>query len=125
MKKINFDQVIERMSFSKKAEVPNLDRAGRLTRNRDTKEIRYENNNIRKMVPNMNFFYRNKLTLDSLPHEYTNAFLPFKKSKEQKQNDGRFTIGEWCTHTNLKATLSNAGEGGTIYTDLKLLQWRR
>ena len=49
-----------------------------------------------------------------------NILLPsflFKKSREQRQADGAFTIGDWTFFTNLKAQLSNAGKGGTIYTD--------
>lgn len=117
VKKFDFDLKIERSEFSKSAEIPKLDRLGRLLKNRMTGEPVYENKEIKKMVPNMQFFRKHGLSLESQPYDYFNAFLPFKKSRQQRQVDGPFTIGDWTRFTNLKAELSNAGKGGTIYTD--------
>ena len=57
------------------------------------------------------------LSYDSDPFQWFNAFIPFKKSSVQARRDGGFTIGEWTRFTNLKALLSNAGTGGTVYKD--------
>ena len=70
-----------------------------------------------EIVPNMAFIEKHELDEDSPPHMWQNAFLPYKKSKEQKITDGAFTIGEWAKFTHLKAQLCNAGKGGYIYRD--------
>ena len=117
VKKFDYDIEIERSAFVKEAEVPQLDRAGRLMRKKGTREPLYERRGIKTMVPDMDFFRKNDLSLESEPFEYFNTFLPYKKSRSKRQSDGSFTIGDWTRFTNLKASLSNAGKGGTIYTD--------
>ena len=37
--------------------------------------------------------------------------------KEILRSDKCLTLSDWTTFTNMKAMLSNAGEGGTIYPD--------
>lgn len=86
-------------------------------RDRKTNEIVYEEKEIKEMVPNMEFIRKYNLSLESEPHEWFNAFLPIKKSKTQLQNDGPFTVGNWCKYMNQKAMYSNAGKGGTVYRD--------
>ena len=63
----------------------------------------------------MAFFCKHELPLDLLPHKCMNAYLPVKKSKRQKQNDGSSTIVKWFIHTNLEVALLNTGTGGITY----------
>ena len=117
--KFNFSRKITRGQFTKKARVPKLDRANRIMKDRQTGNVLYEERVITTSVPNMDFIEKHNLSHKSEPFEWFNAFVPFKKSRQEAQCDGAFTIGDWATNTKLRASLSNAGKHGTIYTDFK------
>ena len=57
----------------------------------------------------MDFINNHNLDKDSEPFEWFDAFVPFKKSRQEAQRDGAFTIGDWTRNTNLKASLGNTG----------------
>jgi len=115
--KFNFSQKIPRKQFKNMAVLPKTDTMGRLQKDRITGHFLYEEKEFNKSVPNMSFVNKHNLTYDSEPFEWFNAFIPFKKTRAEARKDGGFTIGEWTRYTNLKALLSNAGAGGTIYKD--------
>ena len=115
--KFIYAKKIHRNKFIKKAVLPKTDCRGRLQKDRITGEFIYEEQEFTKSVPNMTFLNNHNLSYDSDPFQWFNAFIPFKKSRVQARRDGGFTIGEWTRFTNLKALLSNAGTGGTVYKD--------
>ena len=119
-KKFNFSRKIHREKFVKKALVPKTDSRGRVLKDRLSGQYIYEEKEIQKSVPNITFIKNHQLSYTSEPFEWFNAFVPFKKSRTQANRDGPWTIGEWTRNTNLKAMLSNAGSGGTIYKDFTL-----
>ena len=88
-------------------------------KDRQTGNVLYEERVITTSVPNMDFIDKHNLSHKSEPFEWFNAFVPFKKSRQEAQRDGAFTIGDWATNTKLRASLSNAGKHGTIYSDFK------
>ena len=61
----------------------------------------------------MEFIREHQLTLNSLPHEWFNAFCP----RSRPLHKIGFHIGNWATYTKLKASLSNTGFGGTCYRE--------
>ena len=116
-KKYNLGERFDRPAYSKEVLYPKFNNRGKLARDKETNDPLYENKETNEKVPNMAFIEKHALDEDSPPHMWLNAFLPYKKSKEQKITDGAFTIGEWATFTHLKAQLCNAGKGGSIYRD--------
>ena len=115
--KFNFIRTIQRKQFIKKALLPKKDSKGRVMKDRKTGEWIYTLQEVKKSVPNMKFIKKHRLSYKAEPFEWFNAFIPFKKSRSESNQDGSWTIGEWTRNTNLKAMLSNAGSGGTIYKD--------
>ena len=108
--KYNLALKINRGAFTKKAQIPKQDRAGRIMRDRETREYKYEEAEIKKSVPNMDFIEKHGLDYNSLPFEWFDTFIPRKKSAQQQDRDGKFTIGDWVRYTNLRAVLANAGK---------------
>ena len=87
----------------------------------NTGKFLYRTRKVTKNVMNMNFIDKHELSYTSEPFEWFNAFIPFKKSRQEAQRDGGFTIGNWVTYTKLKANLSNAGMFASIsyFTEIK------
>mmetsp|Transcript_11360 Transcript_11360/g.16534 ORF Transcript_11360/g.16534 Transcript_11360/m.16534 type:complete len:156 (+) Transcript_11360:872-1339(+) len=67
----------------------------------------------------MDFIEKNKLHENSHTAEWFYAFLPKKKLKMNAEVSLQFLIEEWCTFTNLKAVLGNAGDGGCKYNNFE------
>jgi hypothetical protein len=70
------------------------------------------------------FIRKHNLTTQSAPQDWlVRAFLPdeyeAKKCGDMRQNTNTmcFRLEKWCSYTNLKAVLSNAGTEGHIYPD--------
>ena len=108
--KYNLSLNVNREKFQKKARVPKTDRAGRIMKDRVTREYIYEETEIKTSVPNMEFIKKHGLDYNSLPYEWFDTFIPRKKSAQQQDRDGKFTIGDWVRYTNLRAVLANAGK---------------
>ena len=89
--------------------MPKCDRSGRVTKDKITGSYIYEEKEVTKSIVNMDFIDKHNLTYKSEPFEWFDAFLPFKKSRQEALEDGSFTIGNWATYTKLRADLSNAG----------------
>ena len=115
--KFNFLKRIERPKFVNKALLPKIDSRGRIIKDNQNHKFIYEEREFTKSVPNMQFVFDHDLSFESEPFEWFNAFIPFKKTREQSRKYGSFHVGEWTRFTNLKAMLSNAGVGGTTYKD--------
>ena len=77
-------------------------------------EFIYVQKECNRTVPNFEFLKENGITKNSLPHEWFNLFVPRYKKKNAASI---FSIGDWCKYLNLKASLSNAGEGGDVYNN--------
>ena len=101
----------------KKTLLPKKDSKGRVMKDRKSGEWIYTLKDVKKSVPNMKFIKKYQLSYKSEPFEWFDTFVPFKKSRSESNQDESWTIGEWIRNTNLKAILSNAGSGGTIYKD--------
>ena len=95
--------------FTHKVTMPRLNtRTGKasVTANGD---FIYVKKDCNRTVPNFEFLRERGITKNSLPHEWFTLFVPRYKKKNAASI---FTIGDWCKYLNLKASLSNAGEGG-------------
>ena len=58
-----------------------------------------------------------KLSAFSHPHEFVEVFCPF--NDHTVKGKSMFSFSKLCSWTNLKATLANAGPGGSCYIDYK------
>jgi len=65
------------------------------------------------------FIKANNITSHSHPAEFVFPFLPFKKNPHSTKNVEYPSFQLWIKWTNLKATLMEAGEGRTMYSDWK------
>ena len=81
--KFNFSKKITREKFVKKALLPKIDSRGRIIKDNQNKKFIYEERLFTKSVPNMQFIFDHDLSFESEPFEWFNAFVPFKKSREQ------------------------------------------
>ena len=110
--KYAYPQCFPVAAFSHKVTMPRLNqRTGKasVSANGDFIYAKKEHN---RTVPNFEFLKEQGITKDSLPHEWFNVFVPRYKKKNAASG---FSIGDWCKFLNLKASLSNAGEGGDVY----------
>jgi hypothetical protein len=111
--KFNFQETFDREPFIEQCQVFK-EVNGKLVKDR-------RGNNVLETVvrtegrANMDWLVKNKLTADSLPDKWIEPLLQDKK----KPNDPKsvVTIADWCTYSNTKAILSNAGQKGGLYPE--------
>ncbi|CAB9519576.1 unknown protein [Seminavis robusta] len=112
--KHNFAETFDRPIFTGKRTVPKYHSNGK----RIMQEGRQVNESVMRehLSLRQEFLRKNKLTQYSDPVEYANAFLPW----DENLHDPKWlSISKLTTFTNMKAQLSNAGDGGTCYRDFK------
>ena len=103
--KVNFKERYPRPQFSGVIDVYEVDRFKRQKIDRATKKLVKRAVPISSGRPREEFIKEHKLSHESLPHEWFEAFLPKKMTST------------WTTFTNMKAMLANAGQEGEIYPD--------
>ncbi|OEU12697.1 hypothetical protein FRACYDRAFT_243954 [Fragilariopsis cylindrus CCMP1102] len=117
-KKYNFEEVIDVPVFSAKTKVYEFKRNGEIKIDVATKEP------IMKEIPrkhgavNPVFIKKHKLTKMSRPHEFADAFIPFKSKYSSYENTaGGFSFLNLTKWTNTKAMNADAGKDGSTYKD--------
>ena len=113
VKKRNYRQKIDRMEFSGQSETPVKWRNGRLAKTKKG-EVKYSKTATTETGVNMDWIRRNKLSLDSHPVHWFEAFVPTKDKSQRKV----FSIEKMTSWTNMRAMLDNASLGGK-YPDFK------
>ena len=117
-KKYNFEEVIDVPVFSAKTKVYEFKRNGEIKIDVATKEP------IMKKIPrkhgavNPVFIKKHKLSKMSRPHEFADAFIPFKSKYSSYENTaGGFSFLNLTKWTNTKAMNADAGKDGSTYKD--------
>ena len=106
--KSNFAETFGRVLFIGSIQSPMLDRYKRRKVDARTKKVVMESHPVGDNgTPDYAFLKFHNLSTNSKPHEWFEAFLPSS------------VTGEWASHTNLKAMLSNSGNDGEIYPNWK------
>ena len=113
VRKRNFRERFDRMAFTGQTELPRRWKSGRLIKQKNTGEVQYEKTTHNKTEPNMEWVRKNKLTLDSHPAHWFEAFLP-----QRSRSPEGMSIEKLLTWTNMRAMLDNASLGGK-YPDFK------
>ena len=111
VKKRNYNQQFDRMDFIGPTELPRRWKYVRLSKQKSSGEVHYEKRAHDKTAPNMDWVRKNKLTLDSHPVHWFEAFLPQRSSSAEGMS-----IEKLLSWTNMRAILDNASLGGK-YSD--------
>jgi len=104
--KFNINEVFDRDPFISEAPEYELDRHGKIRKDRDGNPIMV-NKLIKKGRPKQSFLQKHKLTSDSHPAEWFGALLPDSVAPSDGKNG--VCLDQWTTFTNLKAFLAQAG----------------
>jgi Transposase IS4 len=117
-RKHNYEETFDRMPFVGKIHVPTILKSRKVKLGKDRK-VQYKEMVSSEGAPKHNFIKNNNLTLDSTPQEWFRAFLPNSRKKTANESDAKkFHTDLWCTYTNIKATMANAGTE-SFYPDYK------
>ena len=65
------------------------------------------------------FIEEHGLSKHSFPHEFADCFIPLFSKKNKSTGTESFSIHKIMQWTNLKATLADAGTGGSYYPNFK------
>jgi len=111
--KLNFEETFDREPFIEQCEVLK-EVNGKLVKDRRGNYVTETVTRIEGRAKK-DWLQKNKLTPQSLPDKWIGALLQDKK----QQNDPKsvVTISDWCTYSNCKAMLCNAGQKGGIYPE--------
>jgi hypothetical protein len=112
----NFDCTFDHAPFTELCEVFKCDNKGKLMKKRNGEQL-MEMVVRSKGRANPDWLKKHKLTPSSKPEKWIAALLPDKRlPSEPKQT---ISFNDWCSFTNKKAELQNAGEHGGIYPEWK------
>ena len=114
--KHNFTQTFERREFEGTFMEPQRYANGIIKKNKDGSPLMEEMPRKKGRVKT-SFLKKHNLKSDSHPADFVNAFLSYRNLRQRFKHDPGVSIKTLTKWTNLKATLSRAGEGGTIYSD--------
>ena len=110
VRKRQYKQCFDRVMFSGVAEVPELNKRGRIKK--VDGKVQYHEKKIMETTIKMEFVRKHNLSLDSLPSEWFECFVPQKNNN----NNDIFSIEKMNTWTNTRAMMENASLGGK-YSD--------
>jgi hypothetical protein len=113
MPKFNFQETFDREPFIEQCQVYK-EVNGKLVKVRRGNHI-METVIRTKGRAKMEWLKNKKLTTDSLPDKWIEALLQDIKNANDPKNI--VTISDWCTYTNTKAMLCNAGQKGGVYPE--------
>lgn len=79
-----------------------------------SRDLHYEKQILSEGEPNIAFIKKHNLDENSYLDDWLAPFIPRTREKHER---GNCSIDTWCSFTNLKALLMNAGSSNSHYTD--------